>query len=45
MTFVPFNRFIHVIPLEDDKFMEETPVIIMPDDLKGPRAHILSAKS
>ena len=40
MTFVPFNRFIQVIPLEDEE-IEETPVIIMPDDFKRPESPYL----
>lgn len=40
MTFVPFNRFIQVMPLEDET-IEETPVIIMPDDFKRPESPYL----
>ena len=40
MTFTPFNRFIQVTPLEDEA-IEETPVIVMPDDFKRPESPYL----
>lgn len=43
MTFTPYNRFIQVVPLEDDS-IEETPVIIMPDDFKRPESPYLTCE-
>lgn len=37
MTFTPFNRFIQVVPLEEDT-IQESPVIIMPEDFKVPES-------
>jgi hypothetical protein len=33
MDFIPFNRFIRVIPMEED-VVEESPMIIMPEDFQ-----------
>jgi|TARA_R110001599_G_scaffold249046_1_gene448887 hypothetical protein len=36
MSFKPFNRFVRVLPLEDDVGEYESPIILMPEDFKRP---------
>ena len=43
MTFTPYNRYIQVVPLEDDT-IEETPTIIVPEDFRQPKSPYLTCE-